>query len=556
MNSFKCIDLLIIGVQAYGVSDRGLALDALAGAVRKFTNYQVKTFDVSRDSIKKIIDFAQSSNPAVIGMSIRPGGFELAHSIASQLILLLPEVKIILGGQVPTISPDLVLDALPTAVVVVGEGEEAIVHLMEHHQSWKYCELSKIPNIAFLKSGRLIRTKRKETPECYLSYSLEQARDAIRTGSVVWVEGSRGCSSSCSFCTAKNNHGTNNWRPRNATQVVDELESLYELGATSISFSDFSALENISWGEALVIELRKRNLPLTLRMDVKAHSIYDLSDSLADQTRRDALWQSLADIGLRQVFVGFESPSDTELRRFAKGITSAQQTKALHRLDTFGIDYVLGYIGFEPFTDLKTMRSSLNYLVRTGMIYRITSPLKEMRIQRGTGYEKWLKNAGLLGTLQGNLLYYNFKYKNSSIEKIAAICRHFHRTTAKIYHHSYLTNMIATIRNVDSRILAEMQLLSNKFKLYEADLLDKLLTAEITSSSDTAINEIVRWGLDARITIFNDIATRYKKLLESDFPLIREDMTEFVRKMSHKEDFFLTTNPVFEENNDSRPDVL
>jgi anaerobic magnesium-protoporphyrin IX monomethyl ester cyclase len=197
------------------------------------------TFLKQQNAVKKIID----SKPQIIGIqamySMREKALELAKLLRTHCELL------VAGGALPSIEPERFLGDFD--VVVVGEGEETMLELVNQHL--KGGDFSRINGIVYRDkaSGRTQRTAPRglskdlnifpspsrelfenESYKKYYSKKFGYTTTAVMT--------SRGCPFSCDFCSQP--IFGNVFRTRDASKVVDEVAEAAALGYNRIWFAD------------------------------------------------------------------------------------------------------------------------------------------------------------------------------------------------------------------------------------------------------------------------------------------------------------------------------
>ncbi len=197
------------------------------------------TFLSQKEALKRIID----SKPRIIGIqsmySMREKSFELARTLKSHSDLL------VAGGALPTIEPEAFLDVFD--VVVLGEGEQTMLEVTKKFT--RGGDFSEIQGIAYREktSERL-----HQTPPRALIQDLDSLphpsrelfeNDAYKNHysrkfgyKTTAVMTSRGCPFTCDFCSRP--VFGNDFRGRNALDVVDEVEEVVSLGYDRIWFAD------------------------------------------------------------------------------------------------------------------------------------------------------------------------------------------------------------------------------------------------------------------------------------------------------------------------------
>jgi anaerobic magnesium-protoporphyrin IX monomethyl ester cyclase len=137
--------------------------------------------------------------------------------------------EVIFGGPDPSQEPAVYLE--DTAVVVRGEGERTLLDLVANLDG----DLSKVPGIAYLADGKMIRTAERE-PIMKLDELPLPARDLIDAKPYLdaWQDAhgytsmtlaaSRGCPYGCEYCQSYTT--AIHFRQRSLVNVVDEMKYL------------------------------------------------------------------------------------------------------------------------------------------------------------------------------------------------------------------------------------------------------------------------------------------------------------------------------------------
>ncbi|QGJ71937.1 (Dimethylallyl)adenosine tRNA methylthiotransferase MiaB [Planctomycetales bacterium 10988] len=215
-------------------------------------------------------------------------------------------IPVIAGGLHPTFSPEEVLAEPGFDFICLGEGEEALLELVEALQSG----VSPLPPI------RNIWAKGKERPE--LRPSFEQvdelpfaARDLLdEPNGVAHISTQRGCPFPCTYCAARQFHELygglgnlgNYGRRRSHENVFAELEDIRKkLSLHYVIFLDDTFTIRQGWVKKFCQEYKER-----FRVPFSLHARAD--------TVTESLLQDLAGAGCAQITYGIESGSP-RLRR-------------------------------------------------------------------------------------------------------------------------------------------------------------------------------------------------------------------------------------------------
>ena len=244
------------------------------------------------------------------------------------------------GGPVSA-APEMVLGELAPDAVVVGEGEETVVRLIDEGVS------AALPGIAFSDGGQVVVTP--PAPPAPIDRPLPLIPDDIGgqsiRGASAYIETHRGCIGGCTFCQVPRFFGRA-IRSRPLASIIEEVKAFSAHGATRLSVSGGTgSLYGSSTGEmnpeafigllrgmAEVMGPRNVSSP-DIRVDC-------ITDEILDAIRRYTIgW----------VFFGIESGSDRVLRLMGKGAAVRQVEEAVercreHKLQVAG-SFIVGYPG-------------------------------------------------------------------------------------------------------------------------------------------------------------------------------------------------------------------
>ncbi len=283
------------------------------------------------------------SKPDLIGFSVNTGSYHWALDMAGELKKY-TQIPIIFGGIHPTAVPEGVLKNACLDMVCVGEGEEALLELVENLGNHK-CN---IPNIWFKKNGRIIRNEVRPLiadlntlpfPDMDLFYD----KNPVYRHDYMLMT-SRGCPFGCTFCS--NNllrrlyAGKGKYlRRRNVDNVIEELViAKKKYNPQRIIFVDEVFTTNIDWLREFVDKYKKQiNIPYLC-----ASHFRQLNPEIANGLKRS---------GCFWVNLGVQSASEKTrskiLKRFETNEEIIKGAQILHQARmSFSIDHIFN-IPFE-----------------------------------------------------------------------------------------------------------------------------------------------------------------------------------------------------------------
>ncbi len=192
------------------------------------------------------------------------------------------------------------------------------------------------------------------------------------------IEASRGCRyGRCTFCVRP--VGSAGLQLTPLRQVRQALADLERLGVREFTFTDEDILGT---GQARVQELLAlvAEFPrLEFSASVRVGSVLAAGSDLLESARS---------AGLTRAFVGIESLSDSQLKRFGKGTTATENLAALDMLRATGIKLEAGFILFDPGVTVTELQESITIASAYGLAREVGTPFGWMRIEPGSPWSK------------------------------------------------------------------------------------------------------------------------------------------------------------------------
>jgi hypothetical protein len=312
-----------------------------------------------------VVALAGRLQPRLIVLSIL-----FAHLVADNLALAEGlhaagvTAHITLVGALPSLAAAELLQACPAlSSVLCGEAEASLANLaacLVQGTDWRA-----VPGLAHRAPGATVNPM--PLPIANLDTLPWPARDGGIPTTLGYgfatLEASRGCYHSCAFClpcafyrTLHQNAGraSTAYRLRSLPHVMDELEALYRQGAQLFMFDDEQFLPP---GDArrlrvrqLGDQLRRRGLDIAFTIKCRADDV--------EQT----LFRELRAMGLIRVYLGVESGCPATLEILAKGVTAADNLRALAGLDQLDILADFRSLLFHPWSTLATIQADIEFL--------------------------------------------------------------------------------------------------------------------------------------------------------------------------------------------------
>ena len=356
-------------------------------------------YAIDTDRHDAFVQAVSAFQPHVLGISCVYGSLPMLEQVYPAIRAAWREYAsglVVVGGAIATYRPEFLWALDPKIVIVAGEGDDALPAIVDRFRHGQ--PLHSIPNV--LRFGdhapptrRLVSMADLPLPDRSL------ATQVARMGGQVFTETSRGCSwSACTFC----NRGlsdlghASDWRRCRPERVAADLMQLQRKGVIDVTFADedFLGPDPIAV-EAWVSELASLLSHLPQRgsyyVSAMARSLWSSRWDAATNAACERVWALLRQLGVSKVFLGLESGSAAQLRRFAKGITPGDAVVAITRAREWGLTVELGFIMFDPLSSLEEVRENCEFLLANDLQDVVSAIDNELRVQVGSRYERLLE---------------------------------------------------------------------------------------------------------------------------------------------------------------------
>jgi len=266
----------------------------------------------------------------------------------------------VIGGHGPSPEPGYFLKKTGADAVVIGEGEETIIDLLE--ALGKNRDLSSVPGIAFRESGKCVQTTRRPLiknidniafPAWDLfpmdHYALLRATNIRNSDRYMTVLSGRGCTFKCNFCYRMDP----GFRPRSAASIIEEVEKLKK--DYHISYVEFT--------DDLFMSSSKRTIELCEAFIKAKLNIKWYCEGRLNYAKPDVL-KLMKEAGCVFINYGIESLDEKILKVMNKGLTRKMITQGVENTLAAGIspglNIIFGNIGESP----EALKCGVEFLLK------------------------------------------------------------------------------------------------------------------------------------------------------------------------------------------------
>ncbi|MFX0140036.1 MAG: methyl-coenzyme M reductase glutamine C-methyltransferase [Candidatus Hodarchaeota archaeon] len=319
-----------------------------------------------KTQLSRKLTLSEAQNSNFVGFSLS-STLHLTGKIKSLISNLKNSGKFIVIGGPISITPEFIFNCIPEVdVVVVGEGEETILDLVDTWLNSR--DLENVDGIAFKNNSKMVITKQRE-PADISEKPLPKIPEDIGSQSIrgasLYIETHRGCAANCSFCLIPKLFGTK-IRTRLLNSLITEVRSFRKAGAKKIAIGTgnvalYGCKKGVKIEEEKVIKMLKAVSKVTGPQNLAAP---DLRIDMIP----DSLVKAILKYTYGLIIFGLESGSNKILRKMRKGITVEKIKETINRVRKFNgklkVDgaFIVGYPGEseEDFNMTKELVEELN----------------------------------------------------------------------------------------------------------------------------------------------------------------------------------------------------
>ena len=309
-----------------------------------------------------------------------------------------PDILTVTGGQHFTATTQESLETYQEIDVIVrGEGERTLAELVRNAN--KRSSFPKVEGISFRHKRKIVHNAPRRLIENleelpYPGYHFVKdvvdryhfAAMAGRKTPYALIEGSRGCSHRCTFCTQWH-HWQGIYRVKSPERIADEMEFCYRnYGSRFIWLTD----DNFSLGK------RASNLAEELlQRDITDDLMWFMQLRCDDVVKNRDLLPKMRKAGLRWVLLGVESPRQSTLESFKKDITPEDAKKAVKLLrenDIFAQAMLIIGERKDTAKSIAELREFVNELDPDFAIFAILTPFPGTEIFDEAKQNGWIED--------------------------------------------------------------------------------------------------------------------------------------------------------------------
>lgn len=321
--------------------------------------------------LKRIEEEIRNFSPDVVGVSnLFSRQSKNAHMLYEIIKKIDQNITVVSGGAHPTVATEFVMRDKNVDYVVIGEGEQTLVKLVDHIEG--RCGIDTIDGISFRRGEEAVYIPKKTfiqdldslpfparhllNMEKYFGLPTSHGkRRHIRFSPIVT---SRGCPANCTFCTAHKVWGKP-FRKRSPENVLKEMRELkYKYGIKEILFEDDNVTLDVKRAEEIFDMMIREGLEFE----------WDTPNGVAAFALNESLIRKMKESGCYKLNIAVESGNQSVLKNIIKKPLDLEKVKGIvdygHKI---GLEVSMFLIIGMPGETIEQMKESYRFAKRLGI---------------------------------------------------------------------------------------------------------------------------------------------------------------------------------------------
>ncbi len=491
----------------------------------------IRICDVSE--IQEALELIQRINPDIIGFSIEIRALQMHETFEGAYRKKTGAAKlplIIYGNTVPTYASSYFADNYVTepgqSMIILGYGEEGIrqVILYKKNQS----DISAIPNAVWRDDSGIIRYNPRRYDANIVIHPPVQFE--INTGVSNTLEASRGCRFNCTFCSQG---PQSKWDPVPIDRVIKNIEILLSRGVHELEFVDneFFGGRSDKWivrayqiTDAIKKLSEKYNVKISFRIFTNPLIIArEGANNLEMNHKMSELLQYMKSCGLTRLYIGIESASENQRKRYNRRDTIQDIILAIKVVRDLGIALDAGFIMFDPLMDLNDIKENVNFYKSYNLIETNTWPHRELCVLFDTPMLNILKEKGLITGVDYYELVYTYKYASKEMADFTDTVLEFGAKTGKLFQVlKYSTKELFSDELKHEALLFSRKMVDENARVF-LELMEEMIKCLEKGSGDygkclekaqLSMKELIT-DIEKNLVIYDKNSAHYPKLVKN-----------------------------------------
>ncbi len=337
-----------------------MSIAALAAVLEGVRDYIIVDGNLDADPLSRIAAVLDSMpSPHVLLCTVMPGP-QLSRAVPHTRALKqrYPSLTTVWGGYFPSMHPDVTLHSGYVDYVVLGQGEQTLLQLLEVLEHGG--ALREVDGLCYLEQGTVKRNRARALTDpnelpWFPYHRLPMDRYLGRTfmgKRTVCHHSSVSCPFPCSFCAVIKVYGRG-WLAETPERMHGTLQHLQRgYGIDAVEFYD----NNFFTHESRTVEFSER---------IRSMGISWWGEGRVDTLLKysDHSWSLMRDAGLKSVFMGAESGSAAALAEMKKNPLSTHDTLEIaRRCEAYGVVPEFSFVLGNPRDPRRDIEDSIAFI--------------------------------------------------------------------------------------------------------------------------------------------------------------------------------------------------
>jgi radical SAM superfamily enzyme YgiQ (UPF0313 family) len=321
--------------------------------------------------------------------------------------------------------------------MILSEGEIALREILQAYMTG--VEFTGIRNtLTYNENGEFTVSERSPVDLDKLVYPPKAISYGTHKLAVHILQTSRSCVFKCSYCT----QGVNQQRrvfPLD--RIKANIRNLIEDGVYEYEFVDDDFLGGIgknyidrAWDIINIMKDLKEEYKVELKFRIFTNP-YIVSSNKQDLTIIKDLLKGLKEAGLIRVYLGIESGSEEQRKRYNRLESLEDCEKSLEMLQELGFAIDAGFIMFDPEVTVSDLKMNIGFINKTNLIRFNTWPYRSMCLTAYTPMYERVKELGMLLERDNqNPISFKYNFMHPEIGIIVNELDSVAEITAKVFY--------------------------------------------------------------------------------------------------------------------------
>ncbi len=353
-------NIILIDLPTFPKGIVSLSIPIIAACFKKY--FEVKAFDLNIDSF----DATQyvDDNTLMVGMKVSSQNASIATELTQMLKRKFPSLKIVWGGEYPSLLPEECLKHAHSVVAGLLEpvSDELSADLLSGNLKMKYVGKNEnVPEMMPVPDFSVLPPFRK-----YLSFM------------GLPLETSRGCTENCMFCMVLVMQ-KKNYYLKPVEQLSKEIK-LYDCKFINIVDYNFG--------------VSKEHVINVSRIIKSSGALGWMAEMCIELLDDDELLQEMSRSRCRMIYCGLESIEEETLSSFNKDRTNHVENyeRIIRKAQSYGIQIAAGLILGAANTTPQTFIKTFDFFQKMGIIY---TKLTFLTYNPGTRVQEYMRKKGI-----------------------------------------------------------------------------------------------------------------------------------------------------------------